>query len=398
MLCTVTGCNQSSNGTTEGEHNIANTEPENKETDNSVLISSENRTESVANMICIDTGEYDSETDAQSFFSWGHIAQSRQGYYFCYGKQLRFYDFKSEQVVPVCNRPNCTHDSITSPDCNANFSNYSIQYDIGVGMCYYEGNLYITGCDKDGYDCLYRISLDGSEREKYMRLYRSGMTVTTTETLEGTSTQGYRRSPNFWIHRGYVYYINNMEKALTIRRMKMGTDKEELVYQTQGERAALYRMKAYGDYLVFQTGNFEEDMIEVDASLCAYNTKTGEVGTIVQNVYNEYHIYGDDVYYATATEIRKYNMQTKEDMAIISGNSGYYSFCIDEDYIYTYNNGSILEVYTHEGQEVCCVVASEMQELYNVNDGKIVAMFTNGKIGIIETEDFADGKAEWSCY
>lgn len=400
MVCTITGCDNSNSGPDNTALDNTQTEADNTqtETDNTQLDGSENGNENITNTICIDTGKYNAETDAQSFFSWGYIAQSKQGYYFNYGNVLLFYDFKSKQVVPVCNKPNCTHDSITSPDCNAVFSDYYMSYDIRSGIRYYEGYLYMTACDEDGYDCLYRISLDGSTREKYMRLYRSGKTETTTETIEGTSTQGYRRAPHFWIHRGYVYYINNMEKNPAIRRMKMGSEKEELVYKTQGERAALYRMKAYGDYLVFQTGNFEEDMIEIDAGLCAYNTKTGEIGTIVSGVYNEYHIYGDSVYYATATEIRRYDMKTKEDIAVIEGNDGYYSFGIDEEYVYTYNDKSTLKVYTHDGEEICCVIASEMQYLYNVNDGKILAKFKDGKLGIIETKDFADGKAEWTCY
>lgn len=387
------GCGNSNNQPIGGE-NTSN----DLEFDNTELDGSEDNQDHIMKMISIDIGEYDAETDAQSFFKWGYITQSKQGYYFCYGKMLMFYDFKSKQVVPVCNKPNCTHDSTTSPDCNAVFSDNYMSYDTGTGVRYYEGYLYMTACDEDGYDCLYQISLDGSTREKYMRLYRSGKTETTTESIEGTSTQSYRRAPDYWIHRGYVYYINNMEKNLAIRRMKMGSEKEELVYQTQGERAALYRMKAYGDYLVFQTGNFEEDMIEIDAGIYAYNTKTREIGEIVNNVYNEYHIYGDSVYYATATGIRRYDMKTQEDTSIIDGKSDYYAFCVDEDYIYTYNNKSILEVYTRDGQVLCCVIASEMQNLYNVNDGKILAWFSGGKLGIIETEDFADGKAEWTCY
>lgn len=353
---------------------------------------------SILKEIQIDTGEYDAETDAQSFFFWGWVAQSKQGYYFCDSRNLRFYDFKTKQVVPVCNRPNCTHDSKTSPECNAIFHDYYLSYDIRNGVRYYDGYLYMTACDEEGYDCLYRISLDGSTREKYMRLYRSGKTETTTETIEGTSTETHRRAPKFWIHRGYVYYINEMEKNPAIRRMKMGTDKEELIYRTEGERSALYRMKAYGDYLLFQAGNYSEDMIDVYADVYAYNTKTGELGKVVEGVYNEYHIYGDKLYYATATEIRSYDMKTKEDIAIITGNSGYYSFCIDDNYIYTYDDKSMLQVYTHEGKTVCSVTDDKMRYFYYVNDGRLLAEFSEGKIGIIETTDFADGNAKWTCY
>lgn len=390
MLCT-SGCGNVENENPDTDVSVNHTQSDNSMHDGTV-------NESITKEIQIDTGEYNAETDAQSFFLWGHVAQSKQGYYFCDARNLQFYDFKSKQVVPVCNRPNCTHNGMTSPDCNAVFSDYYMSYDTGAGLRYYDGYLYMSACDEEGYDCLYRISLDGSTREKYMRLYRSGKTETTTETIEGTIIEGYRRAPKFWIHRDYVYYINEMEKNTAIRRMKMGTDKEELIYRAQGERAALYRMKAYGDYLVFQTGNYSEDMIDVEADVCAYNIKTGELGKIVEGVYNEYHIYGDKLYYTTATEIRSYDMKTKEDIAVITGNSGYYTFCIDDDYIYTFDYNSLVQVYTHDGKEVCRVSDSKMRALYYVNDGKLLAEFPNGKIGIIETTDFADGSAAWSCY
>lgn len=347
----------------------------------------------ISKTICIDTGKYNAETDAQSFFIWGSVAQTKNGFYFFDNCTIMFYDFASKQVVPLCNRPNCTHDVINSPDCNAILNendNIAMNYDT-LAIQFYQGNLYISGCDKEGYDSIYKISQDGSTREQYMKLYRSGMTQTVNES--------YRRSPTFCIHRGYVYYINEMEETQTIRRMEMGKDDTEIVYEPKGERATVYRMKAYGDYLVFQTGNFAEDMINIDGRICAYNIKTGEIGTIINNVYNEYHVFNGKVYYTTATEIRCYDMETKEDVAVIKGNADYYTFCIDEDYIYTFQDGGTLRVYSHDGTLKCTVQDKRIHSLYYVNDGYLLGdTSTDIDLGLIEVSDFADGTAEWEIF
>lgn len=347
----------------------------------------------ISKTICINTGIYNAETDAQSFFIWGSVAQTKNGFYFFDNRTIMFYDFASKQVVPLCNRPNCTHDVMNSPDCNAILNendNIAMNYDT-LTIQFYKGNLYISGCDKEGYDSIYKISQDGSTREQYMKLYRSGMTQTVNES--------YRRSPTFCIHRGYVYYINEMEETQTIRRMEMGKDDTEIVYEPQGERATVYRMKAYGDYLVFQTGNFAEDMINIDGRICAYNIKTSEIGTIVNDVYNEYHVFNGKVYYTTATEIRCYDMETKEDVAVIKGNADYYTFCIDEDYIYTFQDGGTLRVYSHDGTLKCTVQDKRIHSLYYVNDGYLLGdTSADIDLGLIEVSDFADGTAEWEIF
>lgn len=346
-------------------------------------------------VISIDTGKYNAETDAQSFFIWGSVAQTKNGFYFLTGQNIMFFDATSKQIVPLCNRPNCSHDYREAQDCNASLmgnDSIAMSYDTPT-IQYHEGDLYISGCDHEGYDCIYKISQDGSTREKYMKLYRSGMTNTTTES--------YRRYPSFLIHRGYVYYINEMEETQVIRRMKMGKDEAEVVYTPQGERATVYRMKAYGDYLVFQTGNFAEDMINIEARICAYNVKTGELGTIVENVYNEYHIFDGKVYYTTQSEIRCYDMKTKEDVAIIEGNNGYYNFCLDDTYIYTFEDGGILRVYTHDGEIKCTVVDESVSTLYYVHEGYLLSDISAEaeiKFGVIEVTDFKDGNATWEIY
>ena len=380
MLC-ITGCgNHTDTNGTESENNKDSDSTTNGDTD-------------ITDCIGIDTGTYNSETDAQSFYLWGDMAKTKNGFYFFDSTMLMFFDLASKQLVPVCNKPNCEHDSIASEGCNAIFSEYNITYDHMSGVRYYDGYLYITGCDEEGYDCLYRIAQDGSTREKYMKLYRSGRMSTETES--------YRRAPSFWIHRGYVYYINEMEETQVIRRMELGKDKAEVVYEAQGERATIYRMKAYGDYLVFQTGNFAEDMINIEARICAYNIKTGEIGTIVNDVYNEYHIYDGKVYYTTATEIRCYDMDSKEDEAIIEGNNGYYEFCLDDTYIYTFEDGGTLRVYNHGGAIKCTVADKKVRNLYYVHDGYLLSdISASGAaiLGLIEVSDFADGKAQWDIF
>ena len=179
-------------------------------------------------------------TDDQPYFIWHQVAKSEHGYYYFKSQMLMFYDVNTKQEVPVCNKADCNHDRLNT-DCNANFMGSSEMFPKDTistnRILYYDGNLYMVGYDEESYTCLYKIASDGSTRERYMRLYRSDMYTSDGDTMSMSWS-----TPDVCIHHGYVYYIYNKESEQKIRRMKLGSEKAEIVFASSGVRPTLYRM------------------------------------------------------------------------------------------------------------------------------------------------------------
>ena len=125
-----------------------------------------------------------------------------------------YFDIATKSYIPLCNKPNCQHDS---EECNAFFNNYSIVGDvtyISNYIQYYDGYVYVIAVDeKSGYVYLYQISPDGSSSKEYMTLYKAD--------LSSVNGEVDFHSPNVCIHRGYVYFIDNGESAPKIRRIEL---------------------------------------------------------------------------------------------------------------------------------------------------------------------------------
>lgn len=117
--------------------------------------------------------QYDMPLDYQT--SAGVVCKDGDSYYYVGvgGSLIYYYDEVSQNSGVLCARPDCTHDTTS---CNA-YVNY-------CGLQIYDGMLYFMG--QPG--VLYRMNLDGSNRESVMNV----------RNLGGTSAK-------FAIHRGYIY-------------------------------------------------------------------------------------------------------------------------------------------------------------------------------------------------
>lgn len=102
---------------------------------------------------------------------------------------LYYIDRKSQAATPLCNKPNCSHNSV---DCNAYFNLFvNASGESANVVQYYDGNLYIVVKDEDAMgnflgNILYKVTPDGSTREKLI------------EFKDGIS--------HWLIHKGYFYF------------------------------------------------------------------------------------------------------------------------------------------------------------------------------------------------
>lgn len=169
-----------------------------------------------------------------------------------------YYDTKSGQRVPLCNRPNCNHDE---EECNASFNRTITGKDgfVRTFVQYYEGAVYIFGHDPEHNVNLYQVAADGSFWKKYMTIYKADMTPP-----EGSGSNSDAQSlswtiPHVQIHRGYVYYVLPDEKEPKLRRIALGGTETEVLCETTGKRAVIDWMKIYGEYVFFRAGNYTDE-------------------------------------------------------------------------------------------------------------------------------------------
>lgn len=341
------------------------------------------------------------DTDPQIGLGWNRIAKAESGYYFWKphigwaNGLLSFFDTASGQVTPLCNRPDCSHDSA---DCNAYFNakNEEDGFFSRDYLQYYEGNIYVFGYDADGYMNLYKVAADGSTCETYMQLFKIDLTA------------GEVTFPRVYIYRGYVYYCDLREEKPRIYRMELGNDKKELVYEST-EIGAMGCMEGYGDYLFFQEIQFTDDYEDYTIGFFGYNIRTQKIYLIKKNI-NIYAIQGDTIYYLADSEIRAYSLSTQEDALVVSDleKSEELELGADEQYLYVFNSDSgNLRIYDYDGSLVEEIIDSNISNCY-FGDG--VYLFAEGTFysdelqgnasirAYLKASDIKDGKAEWKYF
>lgn len=281
--------------------------------------------------------DYQFDTDFQSSFQWTDATRNETGYYFLKdapgledGLRLCYFDEAAGRYIILCSKPDCAH---TDDSCNAYLETNPYKgTDIFLAsyIQYYEGGVYVAARGTEGYVNLYRIAADGSTRDKVMPLFKQ---------LEDKTSAGLEfRYPYVCIHRGYVYFINNMSTKNKIFRIKLGGDTQELVYENDGERPLLYRMKAYGDFLFFQSGNFwDEKCIDITSGIYAYNIHTGEVTLVKKDAISEYQVLGHDLYYDGKGTVECYSL----DESVGKGSFPILltDFYVDSERVIYYDNG-----------------------------------------------------------
>lgn len=137
--------------------------------------------------------------------SWykNHINKSDNGYYFTVSDFLFYMDESTMQATPLCDLPNCVHETVTQrsdiPECNACIGATDGE------IYYYDGAVYYiktTGFDTDRETKIIRCSSDGTSKDILASVKNS-------------------KDNCMIVHRGYVYY-SATEYVLTNERDSRG--------------------------------------------------------------------------------------------------------------------------------------------------------------------------------
>ena len=340
-----------------GKNNDNNT---NKDIDNNV-----------DNNINYVVGDYDfsynEKTDSSVGYEWGYMSESHDGYYVPILGNIKFLDSKLENCVPLCSNPDCTHNT---EECVSYIYRNGIT--LSSSVYYNDGYVYETGVEEvenTGCDInLYRLKDDGTSFEKYMTLYRL--------EVNDDETPGY---PEICIHRGYVYYVIPFQSTMKLQRMKLGSKEAETVYEMTGDRQNLYRIKAYGNHIFFQAGNFLADNIDINASIFSYDIDTGKVEKVVENAVSYYGIGINRLYYSLDGGVQVYDFEKKTSEEFIGKIYEEQSMLVSDKYVTVYDKSN-MQVYDFTGKKVYerNLDKDDISAIYGI-DGDTVFVYINRK-------------------
>lgn len=298
-------------------------------------------------------------------FENNYVAVSEDGYYFwegVSGGRLMFMDRKSGKTVPLCNKPDCTHED-RDWNCNASFQDpgYQLEADGMQGdgidhnyLMYYEDSLYAVGCDPENYAALYRIKPDGSgEWEKCARLYKT----------DYSSTGHWKSLQTFFIDDGRVYYVDRNQESQQLVSMDLdGEDREVIFESEEGMTAEVYRLKKNGNYLYYQVLTYEgEDYENYEGGLYQYDPAAGKSSMVKEMLVVPYSVRGDQIYYGNEEGLCCYSMknQTTEVLNDTSIKMPYIT--LTEEYIAIFDyDGRELTLYHYDGEEIVSVCDENM--------------------------------------
>lgn len=310
---------------------------------------------------------YNEKTDSSVGYEWGYMSESHDGYYVSLQNNLKFLDSKLENCVPLCSNPDCTHNT---EECVSYIYRNGIS--LSSSVYYNDGYVYETGVEKvenTGCDInLYRLKDDGTSFEKYMTLYRL--------EVNDDETPGY---PEICIHRGYVYYVIPFQSTMKLQRMKLGSKEAETVYEMTGDRQNLYRIKAYGNHIFFQAGNFSADNIDINASIFSYDIDTGKVEKVVENAVSYYGIGINRLYYSLDGGVQVYDFEKKTSEEFIGKIYEEQSMLVSDKYVTVYDKSN-MQVYDFTGKKVYerNLDKDDISAIYGI-DGDTVFVYINRK-------------------
>lgn len=310
---------------------------------------------------------YNEKTDSPVGYEWGYMSESHDGYYVPILGNIKFLDSKLENCVPLCSNPDCTHNT---EECVSYIDRNGIS--LSSSVYYNDGYVYETGVEKvenTGCDInLYRLKDDGTSFEKYMTLYRL--------EVNDDETPGY---PEICIHRGYVYYVIPFQSTMKLQRMKLGSKEAETVYEMTGDRQNLYRIRAYGNHIFFQAGNFLADNIDINASIFSYDIDTGKVEKVVENAVSYYGIGINRLYYSLDGGVQVYDFEKKTSEEFIGKIYEEQSMLVSDKYVTVYDKSN-MQVYDFTGKKVYerNLDKDDISAIYGI-DGDTVFVYINRK-------------------
>lgn len=244
----------------------------------------------------IKSEEYVHGQDDQPFYDgFRQVAAGEDGYYFSSGFWMYYFDKETEQMYPLCNKAECSHET---DSCTATISG-------STAFRYANHKLYYLDNDReDKNKCyLWQMNEDGTNREPLFHIY--------TE-VENIVTQIYIEY--FCVHRGYAYYVL-LDKDPETKDAAHKVIKRELKKDTKAEIIATYEEKniehihGFGNYIYYYTSIVKEDGVYND--ICCYDIQNNDLKILAAELVgvSGITVYDDVIYYVKDNKVWTLNRE-----------------------------------------------------------------------------------------
>lgn len=267
------------------------------------------------------------------------VAAAENGYYYVtMENMIVYFDIESKDVIPVCAKPDCTHDSFS---CNA----YLGQSYVIDSIYYYNGYIYYMPVES-GMAKLCRIDPSGVTREIVGELLPSTGTNAIHLTFQGDYAYAY----NFTSH---ISSEEEFTEELVELSLKDGTRK--VVYEVTGKGLAIKNVKSFGDkvfFIVQESKDFmdKDNMVVKSRGLYLYSHGEDEVLTVSENNINDYYILPDTgkmYYYVTGEGLYKSDIESGQSERIYDATKDFDMCSVSSDGKYVYLSNAKYAFYVY---------------------------------------------------
>lgn len=331
----------------------------------------------------------------QSYWGDNFIKKSEKGYYYIFDSRLYFLDKKTMESVLVCTVPDCKHED---EYCTAYIGTYGdkLQYGfLDFGLEITDKYIYIIGSEEsqvtDFY--LYRISRDGTEKEKLFYLY---------------STDKNYMFYEYKMHRENLYRAVTIEEKKCLEKTSLDGKVSTIIDLSQYNSVCIDTIQGYENFVYFDAGWYEdEEKKNMVSRLYRYNIDTNKVEVVLEDfICNGYQIVDNTciVYMDMDYNIKKKSIETGKE-AIIRPTDGKYSvFSYDGTNVYFHNSiKNKIEVYNLEGKNIDNIEINNGNCYFGDSDYLFVSDIPNKNseysescgLYVFDKKQIGSGKQDW---
>ena len=257
-----------------------------------IYILSHRNTEAEVGMNYASLDGVNGDSDFQNYWDtdgWYDLAAVEDGYYYMnFDQMLLFLNLETNDVIPVCAKPECNH---KSSGCNAFFGDGEALRSI----YYYRGYIYYFGLS-NGMAQLCRMDKSGTTRESIAEL----MPNNGVDSIRAVFQDEYA-----FIYDG-AGLTDEQETTKSIIKVSLTAGDKKTVYEVKGKGISITNVKCFGDKIFFTVR--EADSISNEAmsvhsrGLFSYSCSNDVIEEVSRQNINDYYVVDGAMYYFVTGE------------------------------------------------------------------------------------------------
>mgnify|MGYP002711198848 FL=1 len=342
------------------------------------------------------------DSDFQNYWDtdgWYDLVSVEGGYYYMnFEQMLLFLNLETNDVIPVCAKPECNH---KTSECNAFFGNGAALRSI----YYYRDYIYYFGLS-NGIAELCRMDKSGTTRETIAELMPNNGVDSISAVFQGEYAFVYETGG----------LMNEQETARSIMKVSLATGDKTTVYTVKGKGISITNAKCFGDKIFFtvrEADSISDESTNVHSrGLFSYSCGNDVVEEVSDENINDYYVVDGALYYfvtgeglyrvniGSDTSQKIWESTDKCDMCSVSSDGKYiylnnhkYCYYLWELYGFSENRYIILD---KDGNLINEILCPDALALYFGDDKYLFYKNMNDAEGLMYMEkDNIDTGGEW---